>query len=566
MNKYAIYHQPESRFAYALSANKLLITLRVAANDVFDSIEILYNNKYDFTKKYNVQLMKRELCDGTFAYYRINIELSDVRFAYIFRITEKNKVYFYSEDGISENYDFERAYYTFFQFPFINKVDVMPLVSWSEKAVFYHIFVDRFARGDYEKNDSYINTKWDENIDRYSFTGGDIDGICNKLEYLRNIGITALYLTPVFESESNHKYNIKDYLRVSPEFGNLEKLKHLLSSAHEMGIKVMVDCVFNHCDASHKLFAEVVKNGKDSEFYDWFMIDGERPDADKRNYEYFADCEYMPKWNTSNPEVRRYLTDIALEYINLGFDGLRLDVADEVSHEMWRQLRKEVKAKRSDVLIIGEIWHENEHWLKGDQFDGVMNYKLQKILIDFFGVYSIKATIAADRMNGLLISNIEQANAMSLNFLDTHDTPRFLRFVGGNMDRLLCALCAMIMFPGMPCIFYGTELPLDGAGDPDCRKTFDWTFSKQNAAYAENFKKIVTLKKQEALCGGSTKITAENGLLIILRIKNDEKITAYFNMSGRSKKVNVNGDVIFSLNCKDNRLLNNAALVVKNIN
>lgn len=134
------------------------------------------------------------------------------------------------------------------------------------------------------------------------------------------------------------------------------------------------------------------------------------------------------------------------------------------------------------------------------------------------------------------------------------------------MDRLLCALCAMIMFPGMPCIFYGTELPLDGAGDPDCRKTFDWTFSKQNAAYAENFKKIVTLKKQEALCGGSTKITAENGLLIILRIKNDEKITAYFNTSGRSKKVNVNGDVIFSLNCKDNRLLNNAALVVKNIN
>ncbi len=167
MNKYAIYHQPESRYAYALSTNELLITLRVAANDVFDSIEILYNNKYDFTKKYNVLPMNRELCDGTFAYYRINIELSDVRFAYIFRITEKNKVYFYSEDGISENYDFERAYYTFFQFPFINKVDVMPLVSWSEKAVFYHIFVDRFARGDYEKNDSYINTKWDENIDRY---------------------------------------------------------------------------------------------------------------------------------------------------------------------------------------------------------------------------------------------------------------------------------------------------------------------------------------------------------------------------------------------------------------
>ncbi|MDE6001085.1 MAG: glycoside hydrolase family 13 protein, partial [Clostridia bacterium] len=534
MNKYAIFHQPESRFAYATSRDTLAVILRVAANDALDKVEILYNNKYDFTKKRFTLSMDKYADDGTFAYFRADITLHDARFAYIFKITQKGKVFYYSEDGLKEDYKFNLAYYTFFQFPFINSADVMNVVDWTKSAVIYQIFVDRFARGDFEKDDGYINTDWNGKINRHSFTGGDFDGIASKLAYLKETGFNVIYLTPVFLSESNHKYNVRDYLKADPQFGGNEKLLKLISSAHGCGIKLIVDCVFNHCDRRHEYFKDVEEKGRASKYYDWFMIDGDFPSEQKGNYACFAYCRYMPKWNTNNPAVRRYLTDIALEYLRMGFDGLRLDVADEISHEMWRQLRREVKEKYPQALILGEIWHDNEHWLKGDQFDGVMNYKLQKILADYFGRAPIKAIEAANAMNALLTANTEQANAMALNFLDSHDTPRFFNFTGGNADKLLCALCVIFMFPGMPCVFYGTEIPLDGGGDPDCRQPFDWTFKNQTKEYADNFKAIVGLKKQIALTGFKTEISADGGLLKITRQAEGERLTAYFNTDGKT--------------------------------
>lgn len=564
MNAYAIFHQPESRFAYAVSKCALAVILRVAAADKPDKVELLYNNKYDFTKKRFQAAMKRCAADGMFAYYRADITLPDARFAYIFKITENGKTFYYSEEGLKEEYEFNLAYYTFFQFPFINAVDVMPVVDWAKDAVFYEIFVDRFARGDYEKDDGYINTNWNGDIDRHSFTGGDLDGITDKLPYLKDTGITALYLTPIFSSESNHKYNVKDYLKVDPQFGDRGKLLKLLTSAHARGMKMIVDCVFNHCDRQHEYFKDVEKNGRSSEYYDWFLIDGDYPDYDKGNYACFAYCKYMPKWNTNNPEVRKYLTDIALEYLRMGFDGLRLDVADEISREMLRKLRREVKEKYPQALIIGEIWHDSEHWLKGDQLDGVMNYKLQKILVDYFGQAHIKAEAAANRMNALLAANTDQANAMALNFLDSHDTPRFFKTAGGNLDKLLCALCATFMFPGMPCIFYGTEIPLDGGGDPDCRKPFDWTFKNQMPEYAASFKAVVGLKKQRALSGVRAEITAEDGVLKIIRTAEGENVTAYFNTSGSAKSIKTSGEVIFGINYENKKLLSNGTVVVKN--
>ncbi len=565
MNKYAIFHKPESNFAYATSSNRLAIVLRVAANDKLDKVEILYNNKYRFTKTRSAVTMERYAEDGIFCFYRAEITLPDARFAYIFRITEKGKAFYYSEEGLTEEYKFNLAYYTFFQFAFINGVDVMPVVDWADSAVFYQIFVDRFFRGDYAKDDKYINTPWGRDINRYSFTGGDLEGITQKLAYLKDMGINALYLTPIFLSDSNHKYNIKDYLTVDPQFGDGEKLKRLLSSAHGLGIKVIIDTVFNHCDRNHEYFRDAESKGKASAYYDWFIIDGDYPDAKRGNYACFAECKHMPKWDTGNPDVRRYLTDIALEYLKIGFDGLRLDVADEISHEMWRQLRREVKEKYPDALIIGEIWHDNEHWLKGDQFDGVMNYKLQKILVDYFGEAPVSAKNAADRMNGVLVANTVQAIANSLNFLDNHDTPRFLRVAGGSCDKLLCALCAMVMFPGMPCVFYGTEIPLDGDGDPDCRKPFDWTFKGCKEGFKDNVKAILGLKNFAALKGVECRICADHGVLSIKRTAGGESITAYFNTSGRAKKIDVKGSVVFSLNYNDNVILNNGTVVVKDI-
>ena len=565
MNKYAIFHRPESNYAYATASDTIALILRVGINDAPERVEILYNNKYDFTKNRKTLEMQKCASDGVFSYYRADVTLPDARFAYIFKLYQKGKIYYYSEDGLSEEYQFDFAYYTFFQFPFINSADVARVAEWTQSAVFYQIFVERFARGDFEKDDSYINTDWNGKIDRYSFTGGDLEGIEGKLPYLKRTGFNALYLTPVFLSESNHKYNVIDYLKVDPQFGTNDKLVKLLTSAHEQGMKVIVDCVFNHCDRNHVYFRDVEEKGRQSRYYDWFLIDGDFPSAESGNYACFAHCLYMPKWNTNNPEVRRYLTDVALEYLRMGFDGLRLDVADEISHEMWRQLRREVKAEYPDALILGEIWHDNEHWLKGDQLDGVMNYKLQKILVDYFGRTPVRAEAAANRMNALLMANTEQANAMALNFLDSHDTPRFFRFAGGNKAKLLSALCAIVMFPGIPCVFYGTEIPLDGDGDPDCRQPFDWTFKNQTQEYAAKFRAVIGLKSECAFKGARADIAAENGILKITRKTDGGSVTAYFNTSGRAKKIAVGGSVIFSLNYENGRILNDGTVVVKNI-
>lgn len=461
MIKEAVFHQPESQYAYAPAADSLRIVLRVAASDEIDGVELVYNNKYDFTTSRSRAAMKRCAEDSVFAYYRADLKLYDVRLAYIFRINEGGKIYYFSEDGLTEDYDVKFAYYSFFQFPFINAADVMPRVGWTEDAVFYQIFPDRFARGDFEKDGSYINQRWDEAISRYSYTGGDLRGIINKLDYIQKIGATALYLMPVFLADSNHKYNVTDYLTVDPQLGSGDDLKELLGAAHKRGMKVVIDCVFNHCDKSHAYFKDVLKNGRGSKYYGWFMIDGDYPEMEKGNFAHFAHCRYMPKWNTNDEQAQKYLIDIALGYLAAGFDGMRLDVADELSHEFLRRIRREVKAKYPEALILGEIWHDNAHWLRGDQLDGIMNYKLQKILADYFGMYPITAKQAADRMNGLLMMNSVQANAMALNFLDNHDTPRFFRFTGAI--RTNCSARSARWFFSPACRACSTA--------PNCRST-----------------------------------------------------------------------------------------------
>lgn len=563
MNEYAIYHRPESEYAYALDDCTLRIVLRVAENERLSSVELLYNNKYDFTKRRNAVAMKLCASDGVFAYYGADVTLTDVRFAYIFKLTDSDgKTYFYSESGLTETYDFALAYYDFFQFPFINRADTVKRIPWTESAVFYQIFIDRFCRGNFNKRDDYITQAWNDIPKAKSYCGGDIQGITQKLDYLLGTGVNALYLTPVFTANSNHKYNISSYSIVDSEFGSNDDLCDLLDEAHARGMRVMLDAVFNHCDYTHKYFADVMQKGRGSAYYDWFLIDGDYPDVKKGNYAHFADCKYMPKWNTNHPAVRQYLIGIALAYLNMGFDGLRLDVADEVSHTMWRELREAVKGIKPDALLLGEVWHENTHYLRGDEFDGVMNYRVQKTFIDYFAYGKITAREAANRLNRVLMQNFEQVNGMMLNFLDNHDTPRFLRFCGGDKDKLLAALCALVLFPGMPCIFYGTELPLDGGGDPDCRRTFDWTFVSQDKAYFARYKQILALKKQKSVQTGKTAIGAKNGLLVLERESTGERLTAVFGIE-QEQMFPCAGEILYKQNYDGKMLNNNGVLVFK---
>ncbi|CBK73954.1 Glycosidases [Butyrivibrio fibrisolvens 16/4] len=520
MNKHALLHIPESRFCFPLSKEEVVIRLRTAREDAEAGlkVKIIYGVKYDYQQERFTAEVPLKYEDELYAFYEVKLHISDVRLVYIFELEEKGKKYYFSEDGLTKDYNYEECFYNFFQLPYINENDVMPMVDWMPGTVFYQIFVDRFCIGDENKDMSYIDMKWGDKPTPKNHAGGDLKGIIKRLDYLKDLGISGIYLTPIFESESNHKYNIVDYKKIDPQFGTTEDLVKLVDEAHKRGIKIVLDAVFNHCSDKMAEFKDVVKKGKDSEFYDWFIVDGDKLDMKKRNYECFAHCEYMPKLNTANAGVQKFLLDIATYWIDVAdIDGWRLDVADEVSHDFWRMFRKAVKAKKSDAVIIGENWHDAYPSLMGEQQDSIMNYAYTKVCLDYFAKERCDEKKTVWHLNSILMRNMEQVNYMMLNLLDSHDTLRFFTEIGKDKKKLETAIALTMFFPGAPCMYYGTEIAMEGAYDPDCRRCFDWDKSNWDMALMDQIKELLALKKNPVLQWGDVSIKEVNGAIRIVR-------------------------------------------------
>ena len=517
MNKAAILHVPKSQYSFAYGKKELRIRLRAAKSEL-DKVEIIYAVKYDWLKDRKTKVMQNSYSDALYDYYTVSLDVPDSRIGYIFLLQSGEEKYYYSEEGLTVDYNHEKSYYNFFQYPYINKIDLHNKVAWCDKSVFYQIFVDRFHIGKTKKNTDYIDKKWGELPEPKGFFGGDIKGITEKLDYLNDLGINAIYLTPIFQSPSNHKYDTIDYETVDEMFGTNSDLKELVENAHQRGIKILLDAVFNHCSYLCKQFQDVLRKGKQSEYYDWFIIHGDRPDLDNMNYECFAACNYMPKWNTNNNEVQNFLLHIAVKWIKeYGIDGWRLDVADEVSHDFWRNFRKAVKNEKPDAMIIGENWHDAFPWLQGDQFDSIMNYSFTKACLDYFAFGKYSAKQFCDRLSEILMRNTDQVNEMMLNLLDSHDTERFLTNAGENKSKLKCALAVMFFFVGMPCIYYGTEIGMSGGYDPDSRRTFDWNENHWDKDLFQTIKELIRLRKEKIK--GKLRMFTEGELFVIEREK-----------------------------------------------
>ena len=536
MNRTAILHTPDSRYCFAVDKNKIVIRLRMAVEDSAIKVVLIHGCKYEFVTKRSETPMEICYSDELYNYYEKELELEDVRLAYIFSLTEDGTTYYYSEDGVTEDYEYKDCFYNFFQFPYINKTDILRTTDWMRNAVFYQIFVDRFNRGDFDKDDSYITMEWGDAPTPKSFAGGDLAGIIEKLDYLEDLGINAIYLTPVFRSSSNHKYNISDYFNVDPQFGSNEVLVRLVREAHSRNIKVVLDAVFNHCSIDLSQFKDVCEKGKQSKYYDWFIVDGDRADPEERNYECFATCADMPKLNTSNPEVEEFLLDITRFWMDTAdIDGWRLDVSDEISHEFWRKFRKTVKQKKPDCVIIGENWHDAYPYLMGDQYDSIMNYSFTKACLDYFVRGKFNAERMAARLNEILMRNMKQVNYMMLNLLDSHDTPRFFTEAGKNRDILLAAVSLLTVFPGASCIYYGTEICTEGGGDPDSRRCFDWNEENWDFSTWNAVQELIAMKSKKLLGYGSVRIEAENEMLKVTRQNEEKAGILYINMSGKAK-------------------------------
>ncbi len=501
-----------------------------AARDTLKSAKLIYNCDKNMWHKFrNEAPMALTFSDSELEYYSAAVLLTDTRFAYIFELhCSDGQTRYYSEEGLSDTYDHSFAYFNFFQYTSQFPCDAMAVPEWVKTAVCYQIFPERFAVGKSEKDTAYVNARWGEKPTPKSYYGGDLIGIREHLDYLTDLGINTLYMTPVFCSPSNHKYDITDYETVDPAFGGNAALKALISDAHSRGIKVILDGVFNHCSCHHPFFLDAQKNGRQSPYYDWFFW---KPDG---SYLTFGSVKAMPKLNTGNPNVIRYFTNVALMWMrDYGADGWRLDVSDEISHKFLRGFRDAVLAQNPEAIIIGEDWHRAVRYLNGDEYDGIMNYGLTKACLDLLALETIGSEAFRDRIVRLYHTYSIAANWKMLNLLGSHDTDRFLTRVKGDAQRFRTAAAILFFYPGIPCVYYGDEIGIEGGYDPDCRRTFDWNEQNWDKQTRCLIRQLAKLKKEPALSRGAFGIDEQGGIITFTRRAETQALQLRVNGTGK---------------------------------
>ena len=336
MNREALYHCSKSNYAFPYATSDIRIRFRTAKNDV-DEVRIYYGVKFAWENK-TFNRMNKIGFDEYFDYYQYNIQQEDVRLGYYFEVITKDEDIYYTEVGLLDSFDDTRAHCLFFQYPCAHEVDLPHKPGWYSDAIFYQIFVERFANGNPDISPKNL-VAWDSDPTPKSFYGGDLEGIRQHLPYLQELGVNAIYLTPIFQSISNHKYDTINYMEIDEHFGDKKAFKALVDEAHNKGIRIVLDAVFNHCSDQFAPFQDVLVNGEDSIYKDWFRIKEFPVNQDEPNYQMFATVPYMPQLNTSNKEVQKYLFEIVRYWTQeFHIDGWRLDVADEPDHCFWREI------------------------------------------------------------------------------------------------------------------------------------------------------------------------------------------------------------------------------------
>ncbi len=391
-----------------------------------------------------------------------------------------------------------------------------------KRGVMYQIFVDRFFRGGNApaRVDAEMAESWDAEIAQYPaypgaplknnlFYGGDLDGVKEKLPYLQSLGVTVIYLCPIFEAYSNHKYDTADYMQVDPMFGGREALDRLLSEARKYNIRILLDGVFNHTGAISRYFnmdgrydSVGAYQSKNSPYYPWYRFIN-HPDE----YTCWWGVKILPSVDSSNESYRQFIAGeggVADTYLQAGVSGYRLDVADELNELLLKELRIRVKAASADNALIGEVWEDasnkiaydkRRRYFRGEELDSVMNYPLKNAIIDF--LMQKNAQAFSNTTRSIYAHYPRFVSESLMNLLGTHDTERILSVLGGQningltyeqmkdlrlapgdrelaIRRLQLAYAILITMPGIPCVYYGDEVGMEGAKDPFNRRTYPW--------------------------------------------------------------------------------------------
>ncbi|RSI46240.1 Intracellular maltogenic amylase [Streptococcus sanguinis] len=505
----AIYHRPESEYAYLYKEGQVHIRIRTKKEDI-EKILLHYGDPFIFLEDSyeDTKEMVKIISDALFDYWQVAVSVDFARLQYFFELRDKEgQSVLYGDKGFTDNSPENLALEgNRFKLPYIHEIDGCQVPDWVSKTVWYQIFPERFANGNAEFTPEGA-LDWDPSIRPKSsdFFGGDLQGIIDHLDYLQDLGITGLYLCPIFESPSNHKYNTTDYFEIDRHFGDKEIFRQLVEQAHQRGMKVMLDAVFNHMGDQSAQWQDVLKHGEKSAYKDWFHIQKFPVTNDKLMkpkelpYHTFAFASYMPKLNTTNPEVKDYLLSVATYWIeHFDIDAWRLDVANEVDHQFWRDFRKAVLTKKPDLYILGEVWHTSQPWLNGDEFHAVMNYPLSDSIKDYFLSRSKKTNQFIAEINCQSMYYKQQISEVMFNLFDSHDTERILTTAKGDIQLVKSALAFLFLQRGTPCIYYGTELELGGGMDPDCRRVMPWERVSNSNDMLNFMKNLIQLRKDVA--------------------------------------------------------------------
>ena len=448
--------------------------------------------------------------------------------------------------------------------------------------IIYHVFVDRFARGGNvpQRVDAVVSNDWDVGVPEYpeypgaplknnTFFGGTLYGIIDKLDYIASLGTTLLYLSPIFEAYSNHKYDTGDYMKVDDMFGGDAALELLITEASRRGIGIILDGVFNHTGADSIYFNKYGKynslgayQSKDSEYYSWYEFQS-HPDR----YTSWWGIEILPRINTRKPECADYFIKdggVISKYAKMGIRGIRLDVADELSDNFISDIKSTLESYSGSSLLYGEVWEdasskiaygERKKYYLGRELDGVMNYPLREGLIAFLKGEGMEKLSYA--LREVMQNAPKRVRDMQMNVIGTHDTVRIITSLGGDspegytnsqlrtkrmtkeqyelgVKRLKLAYTALATLPGIPAIFYGDEVGLEGYSDPFNRMPYPW--GKENRELLEHYKTLGNIRRKNSIyrAGEFSLLHLEGEVLVFSRYDKKNSYVTVLNSSNKA--------------------------------
>ena len=534
------------------------VRISVEANENYNLINIKWIILKDDNKVGEVDLVKesKKYYQGQFNefnetglyFYYFEVDIDE---------NGNNKKLFYGknhEDGNVCEYLYEE----------LNKYQItvhedFEIPSWYKEGIMYNIFVDRFNNGNRNKKpsnpkkNSFIYSNWSDTpmyikdtngeIIRWDFHGGNLRGIIDKLPYLSKIGVSIIYLSPIFESSSNHKYTTGDYKTIDPMFGDEEILKELIEKAKKRGINIILDGVFSHTGADSKYFNKFgnydelgAYQSKDSKYSSWYTFN-EFPD----DYKCWWGIKDLPNVNELDKNYMDYIIydedSVINKWTSMGIKGWRLDVADELPTKFIKELRKELKKNDPQSILVGEVWedasnkisyNERRNYFVGDQLDSVMGYPFRENIVSF-----LKGNITSRQLNNKFMTIKEnypkESFKANLNLISSHDVTRIKTELNYDEAKIRLAVATQMTFEGVPYIYYGDEAGLCGGTDPDNRKTYPW--KNEDEDMIEFYKESInTRKKYNVLTNGDTEFIDTN----------DDDVFGYIRFNDNNEKILIN--------------------------